>query len=185
MSRAPSATAADRAMPMAKTGGMALAISAPRGACAVAVKVRDRICGSAAAPRIGALILIAIAALAVGPVATARAAPPAASGTDADLRAWAMRWFAEIQAGRTDRTQYAPAFAPEVTDGAVKMMSLDLNRYGASPLRAEITQTRKIGEQTFYIVKFIFPRGDATTLLFGFDAAGKITGVRPQSFAGD
>jgi hypothetical protein len=72
-----------------------------------------------------------------------------------------------------------------VTDGAVKMMSLDLNRYGASPLRAEITQTRKIGEQTFYIVKFIFPRGDATTLLFGFDAAGKITGVRPQSFAGD
>jgi hypothetical protein len=175
--------AVDRALPMAKTGGMALTISAPRGARAVAVKLRDRIGGWAAAPRIGALVLIA--ALAAGPVAMAHADPPAGSGTDADLRAWAMRWFAEIQAGHTDRTQYAPAFAPEVTDGAVKMMSLDLNRYGASPLRAEITQTRKIGEQMFYVVKFIFPRGDATTLLFGFDAAGKITGVRPQSLAGD
>jgi hypothetical protein len=66
-----------------------------------------------------------------------------------------------------------------------KEMSHALNGYGASPLRAEIVQTRKIDDQTFYIVKFVFPRGDATSLLFGFDAAGKITGVGVGGMAGD
>jgi len=64
-------------------------------------------------------------------------------------------------------------------------MSHALNKYGASPLRAETVQTRKIEEQTFYIVKFVFPRGDATSLLFGFDAAGKITAVGVGTLAGD
>jgi hypothetical protein len=64
-------------------------------------------------------------------------------------------------------------------------MSHALNKYGASPLRAEIVQTRNSGEQTFYVVKFVFPRGDATSMLFGFDAAGKITGVGVAGMAGD
>lgn len=64
-------------------------------------------------------------------------------------------------------------------------MSHVLNRYGASPLRAEIVQTRKIAAQKFYIVKFAVPRGDATSLLFGFDAAGKITAVDVGGMAGD
>jgi hypothetical protein len=46
-------------------------------------------------------------------------------------------------------------------------------------------QTQKIGEQSFYVVKFVFPRGDATTLLFGFDAAGKISGVGVGGMARD
>src|SRR5271166_3895396 len=135
--------------------------------------------------RIGFALLIAL--FAVAPVAMARAdaAPPAAPLTDAALTAWAMRWFTEMQAGRTDRSQYAPDFVAEVTDEAVQKMSRDVNKYGASPLRAEIVQTRKGGEQTLYLVKFIFPRGDATTLLFGFDAEGKITGVAIESLAGD
>jgi hypothetical protein len=80
-----------------------------------------------------------------------------------------MHWFTEMQAGRTDRSQYAPAYRAQITDDAVKEMSHALDQYGAPPLRAEIVQTRKSGEQTFYVVKFIFPRGDATSLLFGFD----------------
>ena len=59
-----------------------------------------------------------------------------------------------------------------------------LNRYGASPLRAEIVQTRRIDEQTFYIVKFVFPRGDATSRLFP-NTAGKITAVGIGSLAGN
>ena len=90
-----------------------------------------------------------------------------------------------MQAGRTDRSQYAAAYSPQVTDDAVKAMSHALNEYKASPLRAEIVQTRKIDDQTFYVVKFVFPRGDATSLLFGFDAAGKITGVGVGGMAGD
>ena len=34
-------------------------------------------------------------------------------------------------------------------------------------------------------MKFVFPRGDATSLMFGFDAAGKITGVAVGGMAGD
>ena len=135
--------------------------------------------------RIGLALLIAM--FVAGPVATARAdaTPPAAAPTGTALTTWAMRWFTEMMAGRTDRSEYAPAFAPQVTDEVVARISRDLNRYGASPLRAEIVQTRKDGDQTFTVLKFVFPRGDATSLLFGFDAAGKITGVTPGAMAGD
>ena len=34
------------------------------------------------------------------------------------------------------------------------------------------------------VVKFVFPRGDATSLLFSFDAAGRITGVGVGGMAG-
>ena len=135
--------------------------------------------------RIGLALLIAM--FVAGPVATARAdaTPPAATPTGAALTTWAMRWFTEMMAGRSDRSEYAPKFAPQVTDEAVARISRDLNRYGASPLRAEIVQIRKDGDQTFAVLKFVFPRGDATSLLFGFDAAGKITGVAPGAMAGD
>jgi hypothetical protein len=135
--------------------------------------------------RIGPAALVA--ALLVGPIAPAHADPPPPAGapTEANLATWAMHWFNEMQAGRTDREQYAPAYRPQVTDDAVKEMSQALDVYGASPLRAEIVQTRKIGEQTFYMVKFVFPRGDVTSLLFGFDTAGKITGVGVGGMAGD
>ncbi len=112
-------------------------------------------------------------------------APAVATPTGAPLTAWAMRWFTEAMAGRTDRSQYAPAFAPQVTDEAVARISHDLDRYGAAPLRAEIVKTEKQGDQTFAIVKYVFPRGDATSLLFGFDPAGKITGVALGGLAGD
>ena len=39
------------------------------------------------------------------------------------------------------------------------------------------SSTRMIGEQTFYVVKIIFPRGDAASLMFGLNTEGKITGI--------
>ena len=127
------------------------------------------------------------AMLAASPIATANAGetPVAARMDAAGLSAWAMRWFTEMMAGRTERSQYAPAFAPQVTDAAVAQMARDLGRYGAAPLRAEIVQTKRDGDQTFAIVKFVFPRGDATSLLFGFDPAGKVTGIAVGGLAGD
>jgi len=130
---------------------------------------------------------VVIALLALGPAALVRAdeTPPAAAPTGAALTTWAMRWITEVMAGRSDRSQYSPGFAPQVTDEAVARIAYDLNRYGAAPLRAEIVQSKKEGDQTFAMVKFVFPRGDATSLLFGFDAAGKITGVALGGLAGD
>lgn len=134
---------------------------------------------------LGWFLLVAV--FSVGEIAAAHsdAAAPAGAPGEASMTAWAMHWFAEMQAGRTDRSRYAAAYGAQVTDDAVKAMSHTLNEYGASPLRAEIVQTRKIDEQTFYVVKFVFPRGDATSLLFGFDAAGKITAVGVGGLAGD
>lgn len=130
--------------------------------------------------------------IAAGPVAIASAdeappvvAPAGSALTGAALTSSAMRWFTEMMAGRTDRSQYAAAFAPQVTDEAVARIAHDLNRYGVAPLRAEIVQTKIDGDQTFAVLKFVFPRGDATSLLFGFDSAGKITGVAPGGIAGD
>ncbi len=135
--------------------------------------------------RVALSLLIAV--LAAGSVATARAdeTPPAGAPTGAALTTWAMHWFTEMMAGRTDRSQYSAAFAPQVTDAAVARIAQDLNRYGAAPLRAEIVRSKKEGDQTLAMVKFVFPRGDATSLLFGFDAAGKITGVAVGGMAGD
>ena len=132
---------------------------------------------------LGASVLVA--ALSAGGIAPARADAASGGPTQVSVTAFAMHWFTEMQAGRTDHSQYAPAYRAQVTDAAVEAMSHALNEYGASPLRAEIVQTRKRGDQTFYVVKFVFPRGDATSLLFGFDAAGKITGVGVGGLAGD
>ena len=145
-----------------------------------------RLWRATARARCGALLAL-LALLAGGPVATARAdgAAPIAAPMGAPFTAWAMHWFIEMMAGRTDRAQYAPAFAPEVTDRAIAGIARDLNAYGAAPLRAEIVRTKTEGGQTFAIVKFVFPRGDATSLVFGFDPAGRITGIAPGGMAGD
>jgi hypothetical protein len=126
-------------------------------------------------------MLVAALSASQVPTVSADAAPP----TEAGVIAFAMHWYTEMQAGRADLSQYAPAYGSQLTDDAVRGMSKALSKYGAAPLRAEILQARKIDTQTIYYVKFIFPRGDATNLLFGFDAAGKITGVGIGGMAGD
>ena len=147
------------------------------------MNISDRTATSAAG--LGRAVLL-IALLAACPPAMARDDEPrVVAPTSEALTTWAMHWITEVMAGRTDRSQYAPAFAPQVTDTAVARMAHDLNAYGAAPLRAEIVQTKKEGDQTFTTIKFVFPRGDATSLMFGFDAAGKITGIAVGGMAGD
>ena len=130
--------------------------------------------------------LLFLAVLTVGiAAAPANAASPASMTTDDSVKAFALQWYTQMQAGKFDRTQYAAAYGAQLTDEAVQAMSRHLNVYGASPLRAEIVKKHSAENQTFYLVKFIFPRGDAASLLFGFDAEGKITGIGVESMAGD
>jgi hypothetical protein len=74
-----------------------------------------------------------------------------------------------------------------LTDEAVLGMSKFLKEYeyGATPVGAQVLLKRSNGEQIFYIVKIAFPRGDAASLMFGFNTEGKITGVNLMSMAGD
>jgi len=131
--------------------------------------------------------LVLVAALVFGHVASASAdaTPPAGVPTEDGMKAFALQWFAQIQAGKIDRTLYSAAYGAQLTDAAVQAMCHHLNEYGASPLRAEIIQKRSVDNQTFYKVKLVFPRGDAASFMFGFDAEGKITGVAIMSMAGD
>lgn len=131
-------------------------------------------------------MLFVLAFLTVGiAAAPANAASPASVATEEGAAAFALQWYTEMQAGKFDRTQYAAAYGAQLTPAAVQAMSQHLNQYGASPLRAEIIKERLVENQKFYLVKFIFPRGDVTSLLFGFDNDGKITGVGVESMAGD
>lgn len=132
----------------------------------------------------GAMIVAAALSMAIVS-ACADSAPPAGVPTEDGMKVLALQWYAQMQAGKIDRKQYTTAYAAQLTDDAVQAMSRHLNQYGASPLRAEIMKKREIDNQTFYQVKLIFPRGDATSLLFGFDADGKITGIAIESLAGD
>jgi len=129
--------------------------------------------------RFGSMTLVA--ALFVGSVVTVLADPPAPD----EVKAFALRWYTQMQAGQLDRTQLAAAYSAQLTDDAVRGMTRNVNLYGASPTRSEILQSRTIADQTFYLVKLIFPRGDAASLLIGFDAEGKVTGINLMSMAGD
>ena len=101
------------------------------------------------------------------------------------VKVFALQWYLQMQAGQIDRTQLTGAYSAQLTDLAVQQMSRRLNHYGASPRSAEILQSRTVEDQTFQLVKFHFPRGDAASLLFGFGADGKITGIALTMLAGD
>jgi len=131
-------------------------------------------------------VVITLVAALLGAVV---AAPPPPSGvrTEQSVETLALNWFAKMRTGQIDRTQLAADYSAQLTDDAVQAMSRYLRKYdyGASPTDAQVLKTRTIGEQTFYVVKLVFPRGDAASFLFGFNAEGKITGIGLMSMAGD
>ena len=135
--------------------------------------------------RLRDIILAVALSVATAAAGLADPTPPDGVPTEDGMKALALQWFAQMQAGEIDRTQYTASYSAQLTDDAVQAMSHHLNEYGALPLRAEIMQKRSVDNQTFYKVKLIFPRGDAASLLFGFDIEGKITGVAIMSMAGD
>jgi hypothetical protein len=131
--------------------------------------------------------LVLVAALLIGSVVAGHVDPAQSATTSAEdgVKALALRWFLQMQAGKIDRTQYTPAYGALLTDDAVKALSHHLNQYGASPTRAEILERRSAGTQTFYMVKLLFPRGDAASILLGLDPQGKITAISIVTMAGD
>ena len=131
--------------------------------------------------------VVLVVALAIAGVGGGYAgqAQSATAPTEDGVKALALQWFLQMQAGKIDRTQYTPAYSALLTDDTVKAMSHHLNEYGASPKSAEILERRSAGAQTFYLVKLLFPRGDAASILFGLDPQGKITAISIVTMAGD
>ena len=129
----------------------------------------------------------ALVAMLLAASASAVSAAPPAPQTENAIESVALDWFKRMQTGAIDRTQLAPEYSSQLTDSAVQDMSRYLKKYdyGTSPTGAQILLSRAAGDQTFYVVKLIFPRGDAASLMFGFNREGKITGVTLMSMAGD
>jgi hypothetical protein len=122
-------------------------------------------------------------------VATVRANLATAPGapTNGGVEDLALQWFEQMRTGQIDRTQLTPRYSAHLTEDAVQGMSRFIKAYdyGASPVGAQVIRTHSAGGQTFHVVKLVFPRGDAASLLLGFDRAGKITGITLLSMAGD
>jgi hypothetical protein len=133
--------------------------------------------------------MLLVAALLAGAAAHGTFAQTASADTRAEesVESLALQWFERMRMGKIDRTQLSAAYSAQLTDDAVQGISHYLKEYeyGASPKGAKVLQSRTIGDQTFYVVKLVFPRGDAASLLFGFDAENKITGISLMSMAGD
>jgi hypothetical protein len=109
-------------------------------------------------------------------------ATPAASVSSANVQtaesvdALALKWFAQMETGQIDRAQLTADYSARLTNDAVREMSQYLKQHDYGVPR---------GDATLYVVKLIFPRGDAASLLFGFNSGGKITGISLLSMAGD
>ncbi|HEY4042622.1 MAG TPA: hypothetical protein VGM32_12365 [Rhodopila sp.] len=116
-----------------------------------------------------------------------RGTPAHGSEPATGVEALALHWFATMRSGQIDRSQLAPEYSAHLTDEAVLGMSRYIKAYefGHLPLHAHVLKTRVSGDQTFHVVKLVFPRGDAASLLFGLDTQGKITGISLMSMAGD
>jgi hypothetical protein len=131
-------------------------------------------------------IVLTIAFLAAGISAVlADSTTPANARSEDSVKALALQWFAQMETGQIDRTQLASAYSAQLTDDAVQAMSRQLKRYGASPMSAQVLRSRATVDQMFYLVKLVFPRGDAAAMLVGLDTQGKITGIDFVSMAGD
>jgi hypothetical protein len=117
-----------------------------------------------------------IASLSFGSLAQGEQAPPIDPSSAESVKVFALDWFERLQAGQIDRAQMTVTLSEALTDESVEEMSHHLKSYGPAT-GGEITQDRKIQNQTFYVVKLFLERGDALSLLIGFDDGGKITGV--------
>lgn len=130
---------------------------------------------------------LVVVPLLTGQIMAAAAQPSSTSVTQTDdsVKALVLQWYTNMIAGRFDRSRLTPAYSAQLTDEAVQNMSRHLRQYGAGPTGAQVLQTRTIDDQTFYLVKLLFPRGDAGSVLIGFNTGGQITGLDIVSMAGD
>lgn len=119
---------------------------------------------------------ILMAALFSGSLAQGGSTPPVDPNSADSVKGFALDWFRRLQEGQIDRTQMTTALSENLTDESVDEMSRHLKSYGPAT-GDEIAQNRRIEDQIFYVVKLFLQRGDALSLLIGFDHDGKVTGV--------
>ncbi len=121
-------------------------------------------------------LLLAAATCAGAGAATTPGRQASSADAGPSTKALALRWYRALQAGRIDRSRLTRDYSDYLSEGAIAAMSRYLRSYGDAG-SADVLRTRVIGDQTFYYYKLYLARGDAITMLIGFNADGKITGI--------
>jgi hypothetical protein len=133
--------------------------------------------------RLPVLIAPAAALVAGGAAALLVTLPsPRSSQSSATVNGRILEWWAQLESGHIDRTQLSGEYSTRLADDAVLEMSRYLkdHNYGVQPSRAEVSKERHTRDQTLYVMKLDFPRGDAASLMVGIDNYEQITGVSSQ-----
>ena len=78
------------------------------------------------------IIMVVVLSIVIATDGLADPTPQAGVPTEDGMKAFALQWFAQMQLGKIDRTQYTSTYGAQLTDAAVQAMSHQLNQYGGA-----------------------------------------------------
>jgi cytochrome c1 len=104
------------------------------------------------------------------------AEPGATASPNPQVLARAKSWFAQLQAGKIDRSQLAPGM-DKLTDEQVANVSSQIKSLG-TPVTFEQQQTMTQAGNTITAYLLTFGNGQKLTFYFAVDGQGKVSGLQ-------
>jgi hypothetical protein len=105
-------------------------------------------------------------------------APATTPSPNPQMLARAKSWFAQLQAGKIDRSQLAPGMG-SLTDEQVTNVSAQIKSLG-TPVTFEQQQTMTQNGVDYAIYLLTFGDGKKLDFIFAVDGQGKVAGLRLQ-----
>jgi hypothetical protein len=115
-----------------------------------------------------------------GPPMAAPGPPQSAtpSPNDMQMLARAKNWFAQLQAGKIDRSQLAPGMG-SLSDEQVANVSTQIKSLG-TPVTFEQQQTMVQNDTSVALYLLTFGNGKKLDFIFAVNSQGKVAGLRLQ-----
>jgi hypothetical protein len=111
------------------------------------------------------------------PVGQPQSQPTAAATTDPAMLARAKSWFAQLQAGKIDRSQLATKANGALTDATVSNAQGILSGLG-TPVSFIQQQAGAQGSISYAIYSLTFKNGRKLNFFFAVDSQGKVEGLQ-------
>lgn len=102
--------------------------------------------------------------------------PTASPAPNPQMLAKAKSWFAQLQAGKVDRSQLATGMA-SLSDQQVEDVSSKIKSLG-TPVTFEQEQTMTQGGISYAVYLLTFGNGQKLNFIFALDSQGKVAGLR-------